>query len=117
MVTVTPLKDATVVPTPGGGGQRGGGQLWQAGGMWLVLWRVDGALDVAPRFEGSATVVVAQTLVTMDDRGMQVEYHDGCMVAYDPIDTTDSHMEINGVDTVAAAQCGGNHGYCAQGGR
>jgi hypothetical protein len=73
---------------------------------WLVLQLVSGTLDVAPRFEGSATVVVAQTLVTMDDRGMQVEYHDGRAMAYALTDTADWHTEVDDVDAAAAAHCG-----------
>jgi hypothetical protein len=43
------------------------------GGAWLVLRLANGALDAAPRFEGSAAVSMAQTPVTLDDCRAQVE--------------------------------------------
>jgi len=74
VVVAAPLKDAAVVAATGGGGQRRGGRLGATpGGAWLVLRLADGASDVAPRFEGSAAVVMAQTPFTLDSFRAQAE--------------------------------------------
>ena len=74
VVVAAPLKDTAVVAATGGGAQRRGGRLGATpGGAWLVLRLADGASDVAPWFEGSAAVIVAQTPVTLDDCRAQAE--------------------------------------------
>jgi hypothetical protein len=74
VVVAEPLKDAAVVVAAGGGRKSRGGRLGAApGGAWLVLRLADGASDAAPRFEGSANVVMAQTPVTLDDCCVQAE--------------------------------------------
>ena len=67
VVAMTPLKAAALMVTPGVNGQHRGGHMWQPGGMLLVLWLANSASDAAPRFEGSAAVVMAQTPGTLDD--------------------------------------------------
>ena len=56
-------------------------------------------------------MVVAQTLVTMDDCHVHLEQHDGHVVTYTLTETADRHANVSDVDLATTAQCGNGYGF------